>query len=84
MVSIPPGTKLTFRDDPELVCEVVSQRRVLFEGEEKTLTAAAQALLSQDERYGDWVRRGNVHGTKYWYLDGESVWDRRMRMESEG
>ena len=43
MVGISPGTKLTFRGDPEVICEVVSNRRVLFQEQETNLSCSGFA-----------------------------------------
>jgi hypothetical protein len=77
MVGIMPGTELYFWDDPETTCVVHSRNRVIFEERETSVSAAAGDVLE---------RRGmsrNVAGTVYWYFEGESLYERRTRMESD-
>ena len=82
MVGIPSGAQVYFLansdDSPDAVARVVGRNRILFEGEETSLSGAAGRLLAN---------RGlssNVAGTEYWHFEGESLADRRRRMESEG
>lgn len=79
MVGIDPGTVLTSVSDPTLTCTVVDNRRVEFEGEEISLTAAALEIA---------VRRGGtrtaIQGPRYWEYNGETLDGRRQRMEEGG
>lgn len=82
MAGIVPGTELYFlansSDEPTETATVFSKNRILFEGAETSLSAAAGELLQ---------RRGmssNIAGTEYWYIDGETMAERRKRMEQEG
>ena len=78
MVGIAPGTELYFWNEPAITCSVHSRNQVIFEGEVTFVSAAAAAVL---------VRLGkpqvSVQGTVYWYYEGESLNERRIRMESE-
>ena len=76
MVNIPPGTILTFIRDSSQTCEVKSDRTVIFQGEETSLSASALTLLQKSGWKSD-----QAHGTLYWCLDGESMSERRNRME---
>ena len=76
MVGIVPGTMLTFIRDSSQTCEVLTNRAVLFEGEETSLSASAAILL---QRSG-WATT-HVAGPVYWCLGGESLSELRRRME---
>jgi hypothetical protein len=78
MVGIVPGTMLTFIRDPSQTCEVLTNRTVLFEGEETSLSASARTLL---KRVG-WSTN-HVAGPVFWCLEGESLNELRKRIEEE-
>ena len=78
MVGIVPGTMLTFIRDSSQTCEVLTNRAVLFEGEETSLSGSATILL---QRSG-WTSL-SVAGPVYWCLDGESLSELRKRKEEE-
>ncbi|MXX66914.1 MAG: GIY-YIG nuclease family protein [Chloroflexi bacterium] len=84
MVGIEPGTELYFRansgDDGSITAVVHSHNRIFFEDEVMSLSAAATKI--QQSR--GLAQRAGVGGPWYWYLDGESMWERRLRMEREG
>ncbi|MXX99791.1 MAG: GIY-YIG nuclease family protein [Chloroflexi bacterium] len=87
MVDIEPGTEIYFRanapddvDDEQITATVRSHNRIEFEGEITSLSAAATAIM----RRRGFTAKGGYGGPYYWYLDGESMWERRMRMEREG
>ncbi len=79
MVQIDPDTILTFSRDEEITCKVVDNRNVEFEGDVITLTAAAKIAL---ERQG--INWKAVSGPASWQFEGETLYDRRKRMELEG
>ena len=79
MVGIVPGTMLTFIRDSSQTCEVLTNRTVLFEGEETSLSASAAILL---QRHG-W-NTSHVAGPTFWCLDGEALNELRKRVEEEG
>ena len=77
MVDIPTGAELYFWGDPDITCAVHSHNRVMFEGEETSISAAAGEVME---------RRGmsrSVNGALLWYFEGESLDERRTRMESQ-
>lgn len=85
MVDITPGTVLHFRpsadaDDgaSEWTATVHSRKRIIFDGAETSLTAATNEIRS---RLGQSLLWGSA--AHYWYLDGESLSERRERMEQE-
>lgn len=74
MVEILPGAVLTFTRDESVTCTVVDNRRVLFHEEETSLSAAAQQALDTSRQ---------VQGPLYWEYEGETLVERRLRMEKE-
>ena len=78
MVGIVPGTMLTFIRDASQTCEVRTNRTVLFEGEETSLSASAAILLKRN----GW-NTSHVSGPIFWCLGGESLNELRTRMEIE-
>ena len=84
MVGVPTGTELHFRanasEEPTITALVRSRNRITFEDRETSLSGAAGEILR--ERGITWW--SSVAGPEYWYLDGESLSERRRRMELEG
>ena len=85
MVGIVPGTVLQFQPSadadehaPEWAATVLSRRKIKFEGAETSLTAATNEICSQLGLSPLWGSASH-----YWYLDGESLSERRERMEQE-
>ncbi len=84
MVGIQPGTILHFgadedsgaEDEPEFTAKVLSRRRIEFEGEETSLTAAANEIRRRRGLGSYWISAAHL-----WHFDGESLADRRERME---
>lgn len=78
MVEISPGTVLSFVKDPEITCSVVDNKKISFEGTLMSLSAAAQIAVN---RLGySWK---SVAGPDYWEFDGETLTERRFRMEED-
>ncbi len=76
MVNIPIGSVLTFSRDQEITCKVLDNKNVEFEGERTSLSSSALAIF---HRIGyEWKA---VAGTDYWQYDGETLTERRHRME---
>ena len=72
MVNIPIGAELVFSRDENVKATVVDNRSVMFNGEITSLSTSAQKILGVD--YG-------VAGTDYWMYEGETLDDRRRRIE---
>lgn len=75
MVNIPIGAELTYINDENIKARVVKlsgQKTIEFEGEETSPSAAAQKLLGYPYQ---------VQGTIYWMYEGETLDERRKRME---
>jgi hypothetical protein len=76
MVKIPKGSVLTFTKDQDITCTVVDHKKVEFEGEVTSLTAAALTVI---HRMGyTWTK---IAGPVYWEFEGETLSERRHRME---
>ena len=76
MVDVPVGATLTFSKDETVTALVVDDKRIEFEGVITSTSAAATKLL---HRRG-WTLRA-AQGPLYWMYDGETLAERRMRME---
>lgn len=74
MVDILPGSEIVFSRDENVKAKVIDNRFIELNGEMTRLSASAQKLLGYD--YG-------VAGTDYWMYDGETLDERRIRMETE-
>jgi hypothetical protein len=79
MVDIAPGSVLTFSKDELITATVVDDKRIDFQGEITSTSAAATKLL---HRIG-WTLRA-AQGPLYWVYDGETLAERRIRLENEG
>lgn len=74
MVDIPAGAILTFTRDENVTCEVVDTKRVKYKDEVTSLSSAAQDALQYSR---------SVQGPLYWEYEGETLVERRLRMEQE-
>ena len=79
MVDIKAGTTLYYLRDDSYTCEVISKNKVKFRDEEMSLSAAALILNNEVMGY-NWT---SIAGPYNWLMDGESLSDRRKRMEDE-
>jgi hypothetical protein len=72
-LGLPPGTVLTFAKDPDVICTVAGPRKVTFESEEMTVSAAAMIVV---RRMGyTWP---TVNGFEYWCHEGVRLSDMAM------
>ena len=93
MVGIPQGTELEYYGDPNIKCTVLNSKQVLFNGLETSLSASAtQVAIQKLEDKGEIIpeyltkrpRGGSgVAGPQYWCFDGETMSQRRNRMQTE-
>ncbi len=75
MVGIPVGETLEWADDPEKKCRVLDGRtHVEYEGDTYSLYPLSAHLKG-------W---SNAQGSKYWLYEGETLQERRNRLESSG
>lgn len=75
MVNILPGSEITFSRDENIKAKVIDSRNIEYNGETTSLSLSAQKILGYD--YG-------VSGTDYWTYEGETLDERRKRMDNEG
>ena len=84
MVGLEPGAVLHFGSDedsgdesePAFAARVLSRRRIEFEGQETSLTAAANEIRRRSGLGSYWISAAHL-----WYFGGESLADRRERIE---
>lgn len=69
------GEKILFTGDPSIVCYVVGEREISYNGEKTSLSTLAKVLLK---------KRNAVQGTLYFSYDGEVLSALRKRLEDEG
>jgi hypothetical protein len=74
MVGIPVGAELTYVNNENIRAKVVDKRLIEFDGEITSPSASAQKLLGYPYQ---------VQGTIYWMYEGETLDERRRRLESE-
>lgn len=74
---IPVGSVITFLKDENVTAKVVDSRRIDFEGTVTSTSNAARTVLS---RMG--LIWSQVQGPAYWTYEGETLDERRIRLES--
>ncbi|MCK5081085.1 MAG: GIY-YIG nuclease family protein [Candidatus Moranbacteria bacterium] len=72
MVDIPIGAELVFSRDENIRATVINNRSIELNGEIGSLSSLAQKLLGYS--YG-------IQGTVYWMYEGETLDERRKRIE---
>ncbi|MFA5831402.1 MAG: GIY-YIG nuclease family protein [Candidatus Paceibacterota bacterium] len=72
MVHIPVGAELSFVNDENIKAKVIDDRFIEINGEVTRLSPSAQKLLGYSNP---------VQGTIYWMFEGETLDERRRRME---
>lgn len=78
MVGIPVGSVLIYYDDDTVTATVHSRNKINFRGEVLSLSAAALVVIR--EAGFNWK---TANGPSYWVYDGETLPERRARMERE-
>ena len=75
-LKIPVGAELTYIYDKTKKCLVKDNKRTVeYEGKGTSLSALAQKLSNSKYK---------PQGTSYWEYEGETLLERRLRMEKEG
>lgn len=74
MANIPIGSELTYIHDDNVKAYVFDNKLIKFNDEITSLSASAQKLLGYSYQ---------VQGTVYWMFEGETLDERRRRLESE-
>lgn len=64
-MGLPPGSILTYRGNPAITVCVVNERKVLFEGDECSLTAATKKIQG--------IETGSLQPAPYWLYNNESL-----------
>ena len=78
MINVPVGSALSFVKDPTITSIVVDKHKIEFEDEIHSLSSSTLKLL---HRMGyTWKQ---VSGPIYWMYEGETLTERRSRMEQE-
>src|SRR3989344_323269 len=77
MVDIPAGAELVFSRDENIKTKVVDNRNVEFNGEAVSLSVAADKAF---RKLG--IQWKSIQGPAYWIYEGETLDERRRRMES--
>ena len=78
MVGLAQGTELYFVADPSMKATVLSKWRVMFEGEDTSMSKSAK--LIHERRGKTWK---SVNGANFWSYDGETISERRNRLDRE-
>lgn len=78
LANVPIGAELRFVRDENILCRVIDDRSIELQGVVKSLSAAAGELLSKS----GW-RSTQVQGPIYWLYEGETLEERRQRIEAE-
>ena len=78
MINVPVGSILTFVKDPTITSTVVDKHKIKFEDEIHSLSSSTLKIV---HRMGyTWKQ---VSGPTYWMYEGETLTERRSRMEQE-
>jgi hypothetical protein len=78
LVNINPGSVLQFYLDESITCTVFDSRKVEFNGKIVSLSDAAMQVLESKNLH--WKA---VSGPGIWMFEGETLHERRLRMEAE-
>jgi T5orf172 domain len=78
LVGLSPGTQLDSVFDDDIHCTVKDDRRVVFRGEEQSLSAAA-LTIARDKGY-NWP---TIAGPQYWKHNGKTLSELRDELDSE-
>lgn len=77
MLQIAPQTELTFTRNDDLICKVLDDRKVEYNGSIYSLSALTTKILQ--EKY-NWKSK-HVNGFHFWKYENEILADRRARLE---
>lgn len=74
MIDIPVGAELVFSRDENIKATVFDNRSIMFDGEITSVSTAAKKAMGVDY---------HLSGTEYWMYEGETLDERRRRIEME-
>lgn len=78
MVGLKPGDEISYLKLDNTTATVASDTSIIFDGQEVSIYKATMALL---KRQG--IVWKSVQGQQYWEYDGETLSQRRRRMEAD-
>ncbi|MCG8342923.1 MAG: GIY-YIG nuclease family protein [Chlorobiales bacterium] len=78
LANVPAGALLAFARDKEKTCAVVDNKYVEYDGDVMSLSESARRVL--EEMGYNWKA---VQGPLYWEYEGETLDERRKRLEEE-
>ena len=78
-IGIPSGSTLVFTRDNSITCTTLDGGKVLYNERETSTSAAASEILRSKYNH----KSKAVSGSLYWMYDGETLDERRQRMEHE-
>ena len=70
-LGIPSGSILSYKDDSSIQCEVISDRRVRYQGESGSLSGVTTKI------------NGTGKAAIWWVFEGETLWERTIRLYPE-
>ena len=76
LVDIPVWSILHYKDDENIICEVVDDRRVIFKWEITYLSRITMRILQSK-----WIFRQAVQWSNRWMFEWETLTERRLRYE---
>ena len=77
-IGVPVGAQLSFSRNSDTVATVASNNQIEFEGELTSLSAAAVKVLNRSGSNST-----ALQGSVYWMYEGETLDERRQRIEAE-
>ena len=80
-IGINPGEILCHTRDDGITCTVLENNKVLIDGQELSLSAAAAYAFKH--KLGIRSNTRNFQGPLYWIYEGETLSERRIRIENE-
>lgn len=78
LVGLPSGTILYFLKNENITCKIISKTEVEFEGENHSLSSAGVIAIQQCG-----YKWNKIAGPKFWKFEGETMFDRRERLEDD-
>ena len=76
MIDIPMGSTLTFTKDITKTAKVLDKQKIEFEGEVHSLSSSALEIV-----HSMGYTWSQISGPSYWVYEGETLTERRLRME---
>ncbi|MBC3831734.1 GIY-YIG nuclease family protein [Undibacterium amnicola] len=77
-INVPVGAELVFSRDTDIKCTVLNETQIDYQG---TVTSLSRSALNILQAKGYSI--GSVSGSVFWMYEGETLDERRQRIESE-